>query len=220
VRIRYQLRVGNFRSAPDVDEYASKMGHGHSDFCYLPAEVDSGADSVLVGVDILDISVSEEGPEGLRLVNRGPEHFLQRELALLTNRDVDRVEWRIRNIMKRVQEVPRGFAICSPPFSLAGIREVCLNLYPNGIEDKDNQEGFCGFYVWCPKGETLEMTLFVGGVKKGPIKTEFVGDAKGHPKFCRLADQIPEGEEDLVVGLVAHKNPHLEEESKKTVLTC
>jgi len=32
-KLKYQLRVGTFFRAPDEDEYAGRIGHGHSNFC-------------------------------------------------------------------------------------------------------------------------------------------------------------------------------------------
>ncbi|KAF4742392.1 hypothetical protein FOZ62_008134, partial [Perkinsus olseni] len=42
--IKYQLFVGNHYRAPDEDTYDSRMGHGHSNFCLLDAEIDHAAD--------------------------------------------------------------------------------------------------------------------------------------------------------------------------------
>mmetsp|Transcript_68674 Transcript_68674/g.223497 ORF Transcript_68674/g.223497 Transcript_68674/m.223497 type:complete len:353 (+) Transcript_68674:80-1138(+) len=219
VQLTYQLRVGNHTSAPDSDEFASRMGHGHSNFCYLDAQVDQSFDSVLVGVDILDIAVSEEIGDGVRLVNRGPESLVRRKVALITHRDLNCVEWRIRDILKRAREVPRGSAICSPPFALVGVPEMFLELYPNGVQavgddtDKEKQ-GYCGFYLRCPSGYSLTVTLFVGAAKKGPIKTDFGSDAaKGLPAFCKLEDQLKDGEEDLIVGVTVD-NPSLKTDLK------
>lgn len=226
VKIRYQLRVGTHRTAPDADEYVVWMGHGHSNFCYLDAQRDTAADSVVVGVDILALTICQDMAEGLRIVNEGPEACLRREAAMATQRGLEKVEWRIKEARRRAAEVPRGSALCSTPFSLAGVREVLLEFYPNGIRSGgmtssavDPKAGFCGFYVRCPAGNRLVLTLFVGSVVKGPIETEFDGQgAKGLPEFCRLDEQLVEGKEDLVVGVVVH-NPKLQKEEQKTELT-
>lgn len=47
--------MGKHIRAPDEDTYDGRMGHGHSNFCMLEAEVDRGSDSVTVAVDILEV---------------------------------------------------------------------------------------------------------------------------------------------------------------------
>lgn len=222
VKVKYRLRVGSHWSAPDEDEYVSRMGHGHSNFCLLDAQKDEATNSVLVGVEILSIAVAQDIGMGLRLINQAPEALVARETAVVHNRQMDRVEWKIRDIRKRAKEVPRGLAICSPVFSISGVREMLLEFYPNGIsmpDGKEFREGFCGFYVRASKsyshsagGLTLLLTLFVGDARKGPIKTQFDGNAaKGLPEFCRLADQLHDEDTDLLVG-VHIQNPELEVE--------
>jgi len=234
VTVKYRLRVGNHWSAPDEDAYASRMGHGHSNFCFLEAQKDEKTNSVLVGIDILSLSYSDDTMPGLRIINRAPEAVVEREVAVLQHRHMDCVEWRIKKILKRAKEVPRGTAICSPVFSIAGVREMLLEFYPQGIAPppggKEGREGYCGFYVransapWANSGRssstplTLLLTLFVGGARKGPIKTEFGSNAaKGLPEFCRLSDQLSDGEEDLIVG-VQVQNPELEKEETELFL--
>merc|ERR1712176_1670106 len=104
-----------------------------------------------------------------------------------------------------------------------GILEMLLEFYPNGITQPSGQgrDGYCGFYMRCPSGNTLTLTLLVGTAKKGPIRTEFDGNAaKGSPEFCRLEDQLaqlPEGEEDLILS-VHVKNPQQEPEEPDTTI--
>mmetsp|Transcript_19366 Transcript_19366/g.58277 ORF Transcript_19366/g.58277 Transcript_19366/m.58277 type:complete len:355 (-) Transcript_19366:99-1163(-) len=224
VRIRYRLRVGNHWSGPEEDEYESRMGHGHSNFCHISGQLDESSDSLIVGLEILSLYYQQEASLGIRLLNAGPEAMAQRELAVLQNRDMDCVEWRIKRIAQRAKEVPRGTAICSPLFSIAGVREMLMEFYPNGILPppgaKEGREGFCGFYIRANGGHnrpggplSLQLSLFVGGAKKGPIITEFDGAvAKGLPEFCRLDEQI-DGE-DLIVG-VQVVNPALQPEVKE-----
>lgn len=219
VKIRYQLRIGNHRTAPDHDEYVSKMGHGHSNFCFLEAQRDPKEDSLIVGVDILDMSLTREYGSGLKIINQGPEACIRREALALSQRGVARVEWRITDVARRVREVPCGSAISTSPFSLSGVREIFMEFYPNGILNGANtpgnnpNAGYCGFYVRCTAGSSLVLTLFVGSVKKGPTKTEFDGTgAKGLPKFCKLQDMIDDNG-DVVVGVVI-ENPALQEEAQ------
>jgi len=221
VQIRYRLCVGSHWSGPEEDHYTSRMGHGHSNFCMLDSQKDEKTDSILIGLEILSLHYKQEEAMGIQLFNAGPEAMVQREIAVLSNRAMDCVEWRIKGIAQRAKDAPRGTALCSPTFSIAGVREMMLEFYPNGIEapagGKDPREGYCGFYVRANGGKgrpggplILHLTLFVGSAKKGPIRTEFDGSAaKGLPEFCKLEEQMDS--EDLLVG-VQVTNPELADE--------
>lgn len=223
VRLKYRLRVGS-HSCVDEDTFDGRIAHGHSNFCHLEAQVDKESDTVVIGLEVIEVSQTQEPVPGLRLVNAGPEAALSREADVLRNRHIDTVEWRIRDAVRRTKEVPAGFFICSQLFSIAGVRDLQLEFYPNGLEG--SKPGFCGFYVRCPSGQyTLNITLFVGSAKKGPSKTEFNGNAaKGLPDFCRLSEQLVEPEEadkvdikDVICGVIV-SNPRLEEEEMKKEL--
>jgi len=216
-RVKYQLRVGEYTAAPDEDEYVSRMGHGHSDFCFLAAQIDEETDTLNVGIEILNIVGVHELPGGIKLHTQAPEALIDKEANILRHREVDCVEWKITKIHKRVKEVPQGLALCSPIFSAAGVGEMIMEFYPNGIKGS-SREGFCGFYLRCPAGTSLIITLFVGSFLKGPIKTDFDGNsAKGLPEFCKLQDQISDGREDIIVGIKL-RNPTLEKEDNITTL--
>eukprot|EP00933_Yihiella_yeosuensis_P039233 TRINITY_DN33183_c0_g1_i2.p1 TRINITY_DN33183_c0_g1~~TRINITY_DN33183_c0_g1_i2.p1 ORF type:complete len:363 (-),score=55.03 TRINITY_DN33183_c0_g1_i2:100-1095(-) len=233
VRIKYQLRVGDHRATLDEDTYESRMGHGHSNLCRLEGQINKATDSVVVGLDVFEMTVYSE-PEPplkqddkvlapvLRLVNDGPEAAVAREASIIQKRSVDCCEWRIKDIRRRVAEVPQGCAVCSPLFSIAGIRDIQLEFYPNGLDTpSQSKPGYCGFFVRFPTGNyQLVLTIFVGNAKKGPIKTEIRGEsanAKGEPSFCLVSDQLVDGEDDLVVG-VSIQNPLLaEEETERTL---
>lgn len=220
VRVKYQLRVGEYTGPPDEDDYTSRMGHGHSNFCLLAAQINEKTDTLTVGIDILSIAGTQEVTgvrECIKLYKSSPEKLLDVEAKILRNRDVDSVEWTIKNIRKRIREVPRGLALCSPLFSAAGVPEMLMEFYPNGIKGS-TKEGFCGFYLRCPSGTSLIITLYVASSHKGPIKTDFDGhSAKGLPEFCLLKEQLADDQEDLVVGIKL-RNPVLEKEETLTSL--
>ncbi|CAE8730590.1 unnamed protein product, partial [Polarella glacialis] len=79
VQMKYRLQVGKHFAAPDEDSYDMRMGHGHSNFCMLEAHVNKETDSLLIGLDILEIRVRMEPEPGLRLFNHGPEAAVARE---------------------------------------------------------------------------------------------------------------------------------------------
>jgi len=212
VQIRYQLQVGKHRAAPDFEEFADTMGHGHSNFCHLETQRDKDTDAVVIAVDIMDFTRVEEPEKGLLLTTSTLEAMVAREAEVLHHRDMGVVEWRVRDVLRRIKEVPPGFALCSPLFSAAGISCAVLELYPNGAngeQSKPPKDGYCGLYLRCAGGAVLTLTLFVGSVRKGPFKTDFNKGressgivAKGLPAFCRLEDQVLHGENDVIVGVV------------------
>lgn len=210
-KVKYQLWVGSFQRAPEEDSYSDHIGHGHSDFCPLKPEIDVENDSLTVGVTFYEVSqirrTPDTGREALRLYSTPLHAMVVREAEVVENRNVNKVIWNIENISERVKEFPRGASIWSKVFTACGIREILLEFYPNGSSNT-TKDGFCAFYMRCPQGVQLMVTLHVGKVKKGPIKTKFEGCAgKGLPDFCLLQDQINQEQDTLEVGIVLQNEP-------------
>lgn len=208
VRIKYQLWVGSFVRAPDEDEYNSRIGHGHSNFCPVAPEVDRENDCVRVGVDFLEVSKEETvSSRGIQLISTSLEAMVARESEVLRNSSVNRVCWKISHVSERLKQFPRGSSMWSPVFTAAGIREILLEFYPNGSVNT-TKDGFCAFYVRCAEGVSMVVTLFVGKVRKGPIKTTFdSGAGKGLPDFCLVEEEI-DGSDSLDVGIEVTNQPN------------
>mmetsp|Transcript_15119 Transcript_15119/g.45270 ORF Transcript_15119/g.45270 Transcript_15119/m.45270 type:complete len:347 (-) Transcript_15119:62-1102(-) len=208
-RIKYQLWVGSFLRSPDEDEYAGRIGHGHSNFCPIAPEVDRASDSVKVGVDILEVLRDETmSSRGVQLVSTSLEAMVAREAVVLQHGSVGRAVWKIKKISERLQHFPQGSSMWSPAFTAGGIREVLLEFYPNGSTNT-TKDGFCAFYIRCPEGTSMIVTLFVGKVRKGPIKTTFdrlMG--KGLPDFCTLQDEIDQADDSLELGIELQNQPN------------
>merc|ERR1712232_1154006 len=108
---------------------------------------------------------------------------------------------RIEKVSERVGQLPRGASMWSRLFSAGGIREILLEFYPNGSTNT-TKDGFCAFYIRCPEGVSMIVTLFVGKVRKGPIKTNFDSlTGKGLPDFCLLQDEIDREDDSVEVGI-------------------
>lgn len=215
-KIKYQLSVGKHIRAPDEDTYDGRMGHGHSNFCMLNAEI--VADSITVAVDILEvekIATVQSDLGSLQIFTGAVRSHIEVESQVLTNRNISRVEWRLINVEKKLANLPRGSSIYSPLFSACGIREILLEFYPNGSQNT-TKEGFCAFYLRCPEGTSIVVTLFVGNFKKGPIVAHFDGSAgKGLPDFCEISKEIED--DQLVLGLEV-QNQSMERDMKRTTL--
>jgi len=190
-KIKYQLRVGSFLRAPDEDEYSGRIGHGHSNFCPLEPEVDAEKNSLTVGVEFLEVvQTSVVCGKGLKLVSTPLDEMVAQQAEMIYNRNVAKVVWKITNVRERIARLQRGSSMWSKLFTAAGIRDILLEFYPNGSTNT-TKDGWCAFYIRCPEGVSMIVTLIVGSVKKGPIKTTFDSlTGKGLPDFCLLQDQI------------------------------
>jgi len=208
VTIKYQLWVGNYLRAPDQDEYQGQIGHGHSNFCPVEPEIDRADDSITVGVDFLEVIQKHEiSDKGLTLISWPLQRMVAKEAEVLQNRSVDTVVWKINKISEHLRNYPRGASLCSRTFSAAGIGDILLEFYPNGSQIT-KKDGFCSFYLRCPDGVSVIVTLFVGSVKKGPIKTTFdTTSGKGLPDFCLVQDEIKREDDSLEVGIEIQHRP-------------
>merc|ERR1719162_2313057 len=136
--------------------------------------------------------------------------MISREVEVVRNQNITKAVWRISKASEFLEQLPRGASMWSPLFSAAGIREILLEFYPNGSTNT-TKDGFCAFYIRCPEGISVIVTLFVGNVRKGPIKTTFDSlTGKGLPDFCLLSEHISE-DGSLEVGI------ELQNQSSKTL---
>jgi len=206
--IKYQLFVGTFLRAPDVDEYIGKIGHGHSNFCPLAPEIDLDSDSLRVGVDFLEVSMLDVVEvNGLKLSMQTPSSLLEEVEQCMTNRGVNKIMWTISNMSQRMKSLPKGTSLWSKAAAAAGVADILLEFYPNGSKNT-TKDGYCAFYIRCPYRVEIIVTLFVGKTRKGPIRTVFDNQSgKGLPDFCLVEDEIDKASDSLVVGLQLQQNP-------------
>lgn len=205
--IRYILYCGNYKRAPDEDKFEARMGHGHSNFCILEEQIDDDTDSVTVGIELVEVinRAAELGPD-IKLVWPALRELVQKEMEVKLNENIEKVEWTITNISQRAKKWEKGTSLFSPLFTAAGVRDILFEFYPNGSA-VTSQEGFCGFYIRCPDGTSVTLTLFVGKVKKGPISARFEHAAgKGLPDFCELAAEIDHASDSVTVGIEIRNN--------------
>lgn len=210
-KLKYQLRVGTFFRAPDEDEYQGRIGHGHSNFCPLDPEVNDENDSITVAVNFIEVRTTEgtvtTDTGTLQLLPSPLESIVRREAEVMQNRNVGKVVWHITRVAERLKHLPRGASMWTRLFTAAGIREMLLEFYPNGSTNT-TKDGYCAFYIRCPEGVSVVVTLFVGNVRKGPIKTTFDSlTGKGLPDFCSLQEQIAE-DGSLEVGIELQNQPN------------
>lgn len=200
-RIAYQLYVGKYSRSPDEDYYDTRTGHGHTNFCPLAAEIDVANDCLTVGVEILDVQKEVSFGGGLKVIRLPMSKILAPYTSVIENKHLSRCEWHVGDITKRMKQFVNGSSIFSPVFSLAGIRDVQLEFYPNGNANT-TKEGYCALYLRCPIGTQAVVTLFIGTVRKGPINVKFDSQAgKGLTDFCELRPRIDTATDKIVVAL-------------------
>lgn len=201
-RIKYQLWVGKFRRTPDQDEYVGRVGHGHKNFCLLAPQVDEETDSLRLGVIFHEVVTDADiSCQGLRLLSLTAGDMVARELDIFRNAQVEKVVWKIKKATQALKLMPRGASMWSPPFSAAGIPQIFFEFYPNGSLNT-TKEGHCAFYLRCPVGVSITITLFVGLSRRGPIKTTFESlMGKGLPDFCSVEEQVSM-EDTLEIGIM------------------
>jgi len=217
-RIKYQLFVGSHYRAPDDDTFTQKMGHGHSNFCILDPEVDRATDSVVVGVDLLEISKAYQLAPGLRVIRAPLAKAMEKEVAVSENRGVTRVEWRIKDVSRKLANAVRGSGLYSPLFSAAGVKEMQMEFYLKGNQST-SRDGNCAFYLRCPEGTRLVVSLAVGGYKRGPIAANFEGPAgKGIPDFCEVVPEIDRHNDTLLVWVEVKNVAEGQQDGKKNIL--
>mmetsp|Transcript_108179 Transcript_108179/g.187868 ORF Transcript_108179/g.187868 Transcript_108179/m.187868 type:complete len:348 (+) Transcript_108179:32-1075(+) len=207
-RLKYQLWVGSFLRAPDEDEYSGRIGHGHSNFCPIAPEVDTVGDRITVGVNFIEVKSEsiDVKSKNLQILSTPLEEMVRKEAEIVQNKSVSRVIWKINKVAERMEHLPRGASMWSRVFTAAGIREILLEFYPNGSSNT-TKENYCAFYIRCPEGVEMIVTLFVGRERKGPIKTTFDSlTGKGLPDFCNLKDQIAE-DGSVKVGIELQSQP-------------
>merc|ERR1719203_48036 len=134
--------------------------------------------------------------------------MVSREAEVFQNQNINKIVWKISKVSEQLAQLPRGASMWSNLFTAAGIQEILLEFYPNGSSNTQ-KDGFCAFYVRCPEGVSMIVTLFVGKVKKGPIKTTFDGlTGKGLPDFCLLKEEMNAEEDSVEVGIELQSPPN------------
>ena len=113
VKIKYQLFVGNTIRQPEVDEFTSSMGHGHSNFCKLGPEImdDCDGDYVTIGLQVVEAQFTttrkcEETDNGgqaegeLKLITKSIQQMCREESAFHRNQFVKDIVWEVTDISK------------------------------------------------------------------------------------------------------------------------
>jgi len=77
-----------------------------------------------------------------------------------------RVEWRIQKVMKKKKELACPMLIKSPTFSIAGLKDLRFDFYPNGYYGLPN--GTCCIRFYAPIGTNIKYECYFGTMLDGP----------------------------------------------------
>lgn len=114
---------------------------------------------------------------------------LTRELAVVKNRSVRRIEWRLDGCSQLLALCRVGEAVDSAHFGAAGLDKVQLHFYPRGVDA--NSAGNCSLFISCPPRTFLRCTLGVGKQTRHiEHKFERQGEVYGKARFCPLDAQV------------------------------
>ena len=79
----------------------------------------------------------------------------------------DRCEWQIHKTREKLMKMPHGTSIKSEPFSLLGVDDCFLEIYPLG--DSVENIGYVSLYLGAPPGIDVLFTLWIGDVTTRPL---------------------------------------------------
>lgn len=85
---------------------------------------------------------------------------VNREITIVKNRSVRRVEWQVDGCISLLQFCQVGESVDSAIFSAAGLERIQLHFYPRGLNTDSN--GNCSLFVSTSRGAFLRCQLSVG----------------------------------------------------------
>jgi hypothetical protein len=99
-------------------------------------------------------------------VNEWTEEVDVKLLKLYRYVQPTRVEWRIQKVMKKKKELACPMLIKSPNFSIAGLKDLRFDFYPNGYYGLP--QGTCCVRFYAPIGTNIKYECYFGTMLDGP----------------------------------------------------
>lgn len=145
---------------------------------------------------------------------------LQRDILVLKNKMVRRVEWKVEGCSRLLEHCEVGKGFDSPVFSAAGLERLQFHFYPRGHEvSASGATPACGVFISGPgRGVSLRGMMWVGGNNKG-VEHRFQrrGDLGGRARFCPLESQL-DCDDSVVIALDINEVEHELPEHNQTLM--
>lgn len=137
--------------------------------------------------------------------------LFKRDLEVLRNRSVRRIEWRLEGCAQLLEKCEAGAAVESPLFCAAGLDKLQIHFYPRGRDGdvarsadlglRSEAAQLCAIFVSCPLPAAVRGMLSVGSQSRAfDHRFGEVGDLGGIGRLCLLRNQI-DHEDSVVLAL-------------------
>jgi hypothetical protein len=104
----------------------------------------------------------------VNLMNDWTEEVDTKLLKLYRYVQPTRVEWRIQKVMKKKKEMQPPMLLKSPTFSIAGLKDLRFDFYPNGYYGLPAGTSCVRFYA--PIGTHIKYECWFGTLQDGPVE--------------------------------------------------
>jgi hypothetical protein len=127
------------------------------------------------------------------------EHILRDKMETMKSRYVKRVEWCINGATDILMTHPEGRALESRVFSMAGVDNLQLVVFPSGASS--TQEGNCSYFINAPGGTYLKGNLVMGPSVKPVMHTWQQRGTFGRANFGLFSSFIDPVTDSMVIAL-------------------
>eukprot|EP00746_Dinoflagellata_sp_MGD_P076359 gnl/MRDRNA2_/MRDRNA2_30757_c0_seq1.p1 gnl/MRDRNA2_/MRDRNA2_30757_c0~~gnl/MRDRNA2_/MRDRNA2_30757_c0_seq1.p1 ORF type:complete len:669 (-),score=151.36 gnl/MRDRNA2_/MRDRNA2_30757_c0_seq1:85-2091(-) len=128
---------------------------------------------------------------------------VNREIQVVKNRSVRRVEWLLDGCIGLLQFSQVGESVDSAVFSAAGLEKIQLHFYPRGLNS--DSQGNCSCFISCGRHTYLRCQLSVGKQSRA-IEHHFErnGEVYGKSRFGTMDSQLAGGD-TLLIAMDIHE---------------
>jgi hypothetical protein len=128
---------------------------------------------------------------------------VNREIQVVKNRSVRRVEWMLDGCISLLQFCQVGESVDSAVFAAAGLERIQLHFYPRGLNS--DSQGNCSCFISCGRHTYLRCQLSVGKQSRA-IEHHFErnGEVYGKSRFGTMDSQLAGGD-TLLIAMDIHE---------------
>lgn len=131
---------------------------------------------------------------------------VNREIQVVKNRSVRRVEWMLDGCIGLLQFSQVGESVDSAVFSAAGLEKIQLHFYPRGLNS--DSQGNCSCFISCGRHTYIRCQLSVGKQSRAiEHHYERNGEVYGKSRFGTMDSQLAGGD-TLLIAMDIHEAHH------------